>query len=124
MPDLTPEERQRIYLEEKARLEIRRELEGKKTSVGKIIGSIMLCGFGFLALMWIIGSFSQQSETDAFQKLTPQQRHQKTLENCADLLKSMQFKTYSELTILERQTKAACEEQLKYPEREIFKPSQ
>jgi hypothetical protein len=25
---------------------------------------------------------------------------------------------------LERQTKAACEEQLRHPEREIFKPSQ
>jgi hypothetical protein len=42
----------------------------------------------------------------------------------ADLLKSMEFKTYSELSVLERQTKAACEEQLRHPEREIFKPSQ
>src|ERR1017187_10139857 len=32
MTELTPEERQRIYLEEKARLEVRRELEGQKTS--------------------------------------------------------------------------------------------
>src|ERR1022692_5272328 len=36
MAELTPEERQRIYLEEKARLEVRRELEGQKTSAGKV----------------------------------------------------------------------------------------
>jgi hypothetical protein len=64
--DLTPEERQRIYLEEKARLEVRLELEGKKTSAGKILGIVVPCGFGLLAVMWIIGSFLQQSEADAF----------------------------------------------------------
>jgi hypothetical protein len=68
MPDLTPEERQRIYLEEKARLEVRRELEGKKTSVGKIIGIIVLCGFVLLVVTFIIGYLGLQSEEDAFKK--------------------------------------------------------
>jgi hypothetical protein len=47
MAELTPEERQNIYLEdleEKARLEVRRELEGQKTSAGKLIGVVILDG--------------------------------------------------------------------------------
>jgi len=45
MAELTPEEREKIYLEEKARLEVRRELEGEKTSTGSVIGWIVLCVF-------------------------------------------------------------------------------
>lgn len=98
MPELTPEERQRILAEEKARLEIRRELEGKKTSVGKILGIIVLFGFGIIVLLMIIGYTLQENEDEAFRKLTPEQRHQKNLKNCASLLKSLEFKTYNELS--------------------------
>jgi hypothetical protein len=124
MADLTPEERQRIYLEEKTRLEVRRELEGKKTSVSKVIGVIALCGFGLLVLLFIIGSAMQQSEDADFAKLTPEQRHAKTIQNCAELLKSWEFKTYSELTETERRMQAACREQLAHPDEDIIRPSQ
>ncbi|MGA2716010.1 MAG: hypothetical protein ABSG41_23160 [Bryobacteraceae bacterium] len=56
MPELTPEEREKIYLEEKARLEFRRELEPKKIGVGKFIGYVALGGLALLVLMFIIGS--------------------------------------------------------------------
>ena len=123
MPELTPEERQRIYLDEKARIEVRRELEGQKTSVGKVIGIIVLCGIGLLVVLFIIGSAMEHSDDDAWSKLAPEQRHQKTLENCASILKSWEFKTYSELSVTERQMKAACTEQLRHPDQEIIKPS-
>ena len=87
MAELTPEERQKIYLEEKARLEVRQQLEGKKTGVGKVIGIIVLCGFGLLILLMIIGSLMEQSQDAEFSKLTPAQRHAKTLENCTELLR-------------------------------------
>lgn len=48
MAELTPEERQKIYLEEKTRLEVRRELEGPKTNLGKVFGYVI---FGGLALL-------------------------------------------------------------------------
>jgi hypothetical protein len=120
MPDLTPGERQRIYLEEKARLEVRQELEGKKTSAGKVIGIVLLCGFCLLVLLFVIGSAMEQSDDDAFKRLTPEQRHQKSLENCAYLIKSMEFKTYSELSVRERQMQAACTEQFLHPDQNIF----
>jgi hypothetical protein len=122
LPDLTLEERQRIYQEEKARLEARRELEGKKTSIGKVIGIIVLCVIGLLVVMFMIGSGIEQSDADAFKRLTPEQRHRKTLENCADMVKSMEFKTYTELSVTERQMKAACTEQLLHPDQDIIKP--
>ena len=124
MADLTPEERQRIYLEEKARLEVRHELEGKKTSVGKVIGILVLCGFALLVVMFIIGSVVPQSEEDAFKKLTPEQRHQKTLENCASLMRTWAFKLDSELSVTERQMKVSCTEQLLHPDQEIIRPPQ
>lgn len=123
MAELTPEERQKIYLEEKARLEVRRELEGTKTSAGKIIGYVVLGLFAFLIVMFILGSAMEQSQDTAWNTLTPPQRHAKTLENCASLIKSMEFKTYSELSVTERRMKAACTEQILNPDKEIIKPS-
>jgi hypothetical protein len=49
--DLSPEERHKIFLEEKARLEIRQELEGPKTGAGKIIGYVFL---GVLGLIFVL----------------------------------------------------------------------
>jgi hypothetical protein len=123
MAELTPEERERIYLEEKARLEIRQELAPKKTSVGKVIGVVLLCGFGLLMFLVIIGSIREQQDDAAWKNLTPQERHQKTLQNCAELLKGWEFKTYSELSVTERQMKAACEAQLLHPDQDIIRPS-
>jgi cytoskeletal protein RodZ len=123
MADLTPEERQKIYLEEKARLEARRQLEGNKTSAGKVIGYIVLGVLGLLVILFVIGSAMQQSEDAAFKKLTPEQRHAQTLQNCAKLLKSFEYNTYSELSVTEREAKAACTEQLLHPDQDIIKPS-
>jgi hypothetical protein len=123
MAELTPEERQRIYLEEKARLEVRRELEGKKTGAGRVIGYVVLCVVGLLVFLFIVGSAIQQSEDADFSKLTPAQRHAKTLENCASLVNSMRYKTYSELSVTERQMKEACTEQLEHPDQNIIRPS-
>ena len=50
MAELTPEERQRIYLEEKARLEFRRQLQPKKIGFGKIIGYLALAGIRLLVV--------------------------------------------------------------------------
>ena len=71
MSGLTLEERQRIYLEEKARLEVCRELEGKKTSAGKVIGLIAPCGIGLLAVLFIIGSLAESSDDGAWKILRP-----------------------------------------------------
>jgi hypothetical protein len=73
--------------------------------------------------LFIAGSAMQQSKDAEFSKLTPAERHAKTLENCASLLKSWEFKTYSELSVTERQIKAACTEQLSHPDQDIIKPS-
>jgi hypothetical protein len=120
MPDLTPEERQRIYFEEKARMEVRRELERPKTSAGRVIGVVVLCGLALLIVLIIIGNAMEQKDAAAFDSLTPKQKHQKTLENCASLLKSWEFKTYSELSVTEREAQAACTEQLLHPDQEII----
>ena len=124
MADLTPEERQKIYLEEKARLEVRRELlEESKTSTGKVFGYIILGICGLLILLFIAGSAMEKMKDDQFANLTPQQRHAKTLENCTELMKSWEFKTYSELSVEERRMKAACTEQLAHPDQDAIKPS-
>jgi len=118
--ELTPEERQKIYLEEKARLEVRRELEGQKTSPAKVIGYAILGVLGLLVVLFIIGSAMEQSSDTAFNNLTPEQQHAKTLETCASLLKLYEFKTYSELSVTDRQTQAACTEQLQHPDQVII----
>jgi hypothetical protein len=73
--------------------------------------------------LFIVGGVMQQSKDAEFSKLSPAERHAKTLENCASLMKSWEFKTYSELSVTERQMKAACTEQLAHPEQDIIKPS-
>src|ERR1700733_12538851 len=97
MAELTPEERERIYLEEKTRLEARSELEGRKTSVGKVVLIVVLCGLGLLIILAIIGDDMTKADDAAFNKLSPEQRHQKTLESCVSIIKSMEFKTYEDL---------------------------
>jgi hypothetical protein len=109
MPDLSPEERQRIYLEEKARHEIRHEIEGKKTSFGKVIGISVLCVIALLILLAVIGSSMEESQSAAWQKLSPEQQHQKARDACAEFAKDMQYKLYSEYTQDERKMKASCE---------------
>ncbi len=52
---LSPDERHKIFLEEKARLEIRQELEGPKTSVGIIIGYVVLGVLGLIFLVAMAG---------------------------------------------------------------------
>src|ERR1035441_964804 len=62
--ELTPEERQRIYLEEKARLEAQSQIKAEtsqKTGSGIGIGLAVIIGVG--VLLWIIGSSSNSSET-------------------------------------------------------------
>lgn len=62
--ELSPEERRRIYLQEKARLEVQRELQAqnKKTAAGTGVGRIVVGLFGFLVLLFIIGSAMGNSE--------------------------------------------------------------
>lgn len=123
MLDLTPEERQRIYLEEKARLEVRPERDVEKPRVGSGVGTMVLYGIGLLLVLFIIGIVIKQLQQDDWNRLTPKQQHQKTLENCVYLLKSWEFKTYSELSVTERRMQAACSEQLLHPDQDIIKPS-
>src|SRR5689334_1758395 len=63
MPELTPEERQRIYQEEKARFETRVELEKGRITVGKVIGYGFLAIVGFLFLLFLIASFAMSMES-------------------------------------------------------------
>jgi len=121
--ELTPQERQKIYLDEKARLEVRRELAGRKIGAGKLIGYVVPGGIGLLVVMFMIGSAIDQSQDAAFKRLTPEERHQETLKTCASLLRSFQYQTYSELSVRERQGKAECEAQLAHPEQDIIPPS-
>jgi hypothetical protein len=121
MADLTPEERQRIYLEEEARLEARRQLESKnKKSIGNAILRLVVGGIVLVIVLAGIGSMMERHETAEFNKLIPEQRHQETLENCASLLRSWEVKTYSELSVTERRMKSACTEQLAHPDRQVF----
>jgi len=119
--ELTAEQRQRIYLEEKARLEIRQELKGQKKGAGHIIGKIVLGGIGVLFVLFIIGSIMENSENAAFNALTPEQRHAKTLENCVSLMRSFALQTYSEMSALDRRMQASCAEQLRHPDQNIIK---
>jgi hypothetical protein len=120
MAELTPEQRQQIYLEEKARIEFRRQFEPKKIGFGKIIGYVVLGGIGLLVVLWMIGSAMENSQDAAFKKLPPEQRHQETLQNCVSLLKSYEFQTYSELSVTDRRMKATCEEQMAHPDQDVF----
>jgi hypothetical protein len=65
----------------------------------------------------------QQSQDAAWNKLPPEQRPAKSLENGASLLKSRRYKTYEELSVTERAMKTTCTEQLLHPDQDIIKPS-
>lgn len=123
MTDLTPEERRKIYLEEKARMEIRQELQGKKSGAGRVIGIIVLAGIGLMAVLFVIGSALESSRDAEFNGLSPEQRRVETLKNCVSLMQSWRFKTYGEMSILERQMQAACAEQLRHPDQDVIKSS-
>jgi len=86
MPELTPEERQRIYAEEKARLETRRELESekRKSKLGTIGVWILWVVVGLLAL-GIFGMMRQQARLDS---LTPEQRRVAKTQSCLTVLTS------------------------------------
>lgn len=109
--DLTPEERQRIYFEEKARLEARQtlEAENKKTGCGSTIGIVLLSVVALLVVLTIIGAMMEQSDSAKFNALTPEQKHAKTVQNCVELERGWAFKTYSELTPEERKIKFSCD---------------
>lgn len=57
MPEdnLSPEQRHKIFLEEKARMEIRKELQGQKTSVGVILGYTCLAVLGMIFVAGMAG---------------------------------------------------------------------
>ena len=61
--ELTPEERQRIYLEEKARMEARRDIESKRLTAGKVIGWLVMGLFGVYALMWVVSYINTSMES-------------------------------------------------------------
>jgi hypothetical protein len=58
--ELTPEERQRIYEEEKARLEAREKLRPPKTSVA---AWVVLCIFVLFVITLVIGFLAEQPHT-------------------------------------------------------------
>jgi hypothetical protein len=104
---MTPEDRQRVYLEEKARLEIRQKLQ--RESQGKTIGCALLAILGILVILFMAGSVIEENSTTKFNALTPDQQRAETLRNCASLERGWEFKIYSELTPQERRLKASCE---------------
>lgn len=63
--ELTPEERQRIYVEEKARLEVRQELESEKTSPWRVIGITLLVILAGLFALAAIGSMYSNRQSAA-----------------------------------------------------------
>src|ERR1035438_9172901 len=109
--ELTPEERQRIYEEEKARMEIQQELQeqNKGTGRGSLLGYVFLGIFALCFILVVIGSMTERADSQRFDALSPEQKRAQTLRNCASLEADWAFKTYSELTQLERKMKASCE---------------
>lgn len=63
MNELTPEERQKIYAEEKARLEIRQEIQGKKRGIGSVLGFVALAILALLVLLFVAGSTLEDTRT-------------------------------------------------------------
>jgi Flp pilus assembly pilin Flp len=125
MNALTPEQRHQIYLEEQARLEARRELDNeKKTGCGTMIGYALLAAFVGLVVLAMIGGSMESHHSAEWSKLTPEERHSRTLENCRSLMKDWAFHTYSELSVYERKMQFACEEQLAHPDEQVFRSSQ
>jgi len=74
--ELTPEERQRIYEEEKVRIEARDRIKAERR--GKAFGCTGIgCAvvLGVFALFWILGSMSEASKT-------PEQRAKEEVDSC------------------------------------------
>jgi beta-lactamase regulating signal transducer with metallopeptidase domain len=65
--ELTPEERQRIYEEEKARLEARREPQPPKKSVAPMV---ILGVVAFFVIILIAGSLAEKTETTSTPSLS------------------------------------------------------
>ena len=61
--ELTPEERQRIYLEEQARIEARHRIESKRVTPGKVIGWVALGLVGLLFLFFVVGTLADRKDT-------------------------------------------------------------
>jgi hypothetical protein len=63
--ELTPEERQKIYLEEKTRLEIQRQVQSqqKETGAGTVAGRTIFGILGLVVLLVVINSIIGNSDT-------------------------------------------------------------
>jgi hypothetical protein len=61
--ELTPEERQRIYLEEQARMDARRDIKRKRVTDGKIIWRLVMGIVGVYVIMLYIGQINRALES-------------------------------------------------------------
>lgn len=89
MADLTPEEKQRIYEEEKARIEAREKIEGEKKKKPRH-GCLMLFGLFFVlaVVFYMISSFSSKPSTRTPARTTSRQTAAPTAED-EKMLKEM-----------------------------------
>lgn len=60
--ELTPQERERIYEEERIRLDARRRLSRDGLGIGRIAGYAVLGIVALLVFMWIVGSIETANE--------------------------------------------------------------
>jgi hypothetical protein len=75
--ELTPEERSRIYAEEKARLEAQREIKSEERSkTAKSLGIGCLVSLGILLVIVIFGSLRPTNNGPTGDILTPEQQDQ------------------------------------------------
>ena len=107
--DLSPEERQRIYQEEKARLEAQSRIRAEKRQKAVSWPVIVAMMLGVCLVLWAMGSISENERQAKWQKLTPEQKDAQTLKNCLELEQGWKFKLYSELTEYERKAKYSCD---------------
>ena len=108
--ELTPEDRQAIYLEEKTRREgPESSASGVKRSGASRFGKAMFIAAAVILFFVIAGSIQEKSESAKFQAMTPAQRQEETVKNCLKLAEYRQFKTYSELSEYERKLKFSCD---------------
>lgn len=77
-----------------------------------------MCGGIVIALVvgiWIVGSIGESVKDAEYNKLSPAQKHEKELESCRSLLIRYRYKTYSELSEIQRELLATCTAQLLRP---------
>lgn len=110
--ELSPEEREKIYLEEKARLEVRQELDGKRVGAGAVIGYVVFAVIGLFLVLLMIGAVMESNDSAKFNALSPEQKQAQTVKNCTELEQDWAFKTYSELSEYERRVKYTCDQVL------------